>query len=211
MFRLPAAAFSVFAGCEDFLNRLPTTRPALWNPGVRQGRPPGSRAPGGCWSRVVDQRGAPMAHHGHVPGGHAIRRRDRGRRRVQLTTVAIATAAAAGSIVLSTGYARTLPGKSSPPAPAPTITPGPSHHPATAAAPSSTKPAPSHHPAAAAAPGSAKPAPSRRAASRIPASRNTPAAAAQPRSAAPSLTPPSQPPTAVAQPTQAPPTKSGGS
>ncbi|MGW2640886.1 hypothetical protein [Streptomyces sp. NPDC001348] len=73
----------------------------------------------------------------HSPSTRAARRRDRGLRRVGSTTRWVAAAAAAGSVVLATGYAQTLPGKSAPasrntsrpsaPVPGPSTTPRASH------------------------------------------------------------------------------------
>ncbi|WP_369223887.1 hypothetical protein AB5J52_24515 [Streptomyces sp. R39] len=84
-----------------------------------------------------------MSHPDHRTSTGATRRRERGLRRVGSTTRWVAAAAAAGSVVLATGYAHALPGKSSattgntshPSAPAPD-TPAGSRAPSHSAAPS---------------------------------------------------------------------------
>ena len=98
-----------------------------------------------------------MSHPDHSTSAGAARRRDRGLRRVKSTTRWVAAAAAAGSVVLATGYAHALPGKSSatprgtsrPSAPAPTSTsPTPAPGSSAPAAPRtpSRSAAPSPHP-----------------------------------------------------------------
>lgn len=123
-----------------------------------------------------------MPHFGHLPGGRAVRRRDQGRRRVRLVTVGVTVAAAAGSVVLGTGYAQSLPGKAS-------ATTG-------AVLPPTRTPAPAAPGPRTAGAGTPTPA---RTASATP-SRHPHRSTTAPRS----LQPPAQPPTAAAPVQQAP-------
>ena len=78
-----------------------------------------------------------MPHTDRVHDAGSAHRRDRGLRRVKVTTVAIAVAAATGSVVLGTNYAAALPGSSSASTPAPGTTAAqPSRAPSTDGAPS---------------------------------------------------------------------------
>ena len=77
----------------------------------------------------------------------AAHRRDRGLRRVGRTTLWVASAAAAGSVALASGYAQALPGKS-----APTTPPSSTTAPATTAPSGTGTPSPPVPPPVAASP-----------------------------------------------------------
>jgi len=64
-----------------------------------------------------------MPHTDRARDAGSARRRDRGLRRVKLTTVAIGVTAAAGSVALGAGYATALPGASSVGTPHPATAP----------------------------------------------------------------------------------------
>ncbi len=207
-------------GLRRFSERYPDRSSRRLEARRAAGASAGSVSPRRCGARPghPSRRSTTMPHPERVPGGRTVRRRDRGLRRVRLTTVAVAVGAVAGSVVMGAGYAQSLPGAAVGPAPR-------AASPSTGADPASAAPStPSMAPTTAPAPTepSTSPAPARpqaptpaRTQSSIPTSRAPQPAPAPTRQAPapqpPALQPPAQPPAPVVQPPQPPPTKSGAS